>query len=76
MHLIWCYPIWKLSVCLKIDLKLKIDANNAYYLNSYVQEVPVAYILSLVLTFLNILYVWGFLLFSAFFQGKFLGFSS
>jgi len=34
----------------------------------FVQEVPVVYISSLVLTFFkHILYVWGFLLFSVFF---------
>jgi len=49
---------------------LKNDATNAYYLNFYLQ-VPLAYISSLVLTFFNILYVWGFSLFSVFFQGKF-----
>jgi len=68
MHLIWCYPIWKLSVCLKIDLKLKIDANNAYYLNSYVQEVPVAYILSLVLTFFEHFVCLGFFIIFSFFS--------
>ena len=39
----------------------------------YVQ-VPVAYISSLILTFLNILYVCFFIIFCFFFQGKFWGF--
>jgi len=47
---------------------LKFDENNAYYLNFYVQEVPVVYISSLVLTFLKyILYVCFFCYFLFFF---------
>jgi len=42
------------------------DANNAYYPNFYVQ-VPLAYISSLVLTYLNILYVCFFYYFLVFF---------
>jgi len=38
---------------------LKFDANNAYYLNFY-EQVPIVYIASLFLTFLNILHVWVF----------------
>jgi len=47
--------------------------HNVYYLNFYVQ-VPVACFSSLVWLFLNIVYVWGFLLFSVVFSRYVLGF--
>jgi len=49
--------------------------DNCHVFQSGVQE-PLAYILRLVLTFFNILYVWVFLFICIFFQGKFWGFSS
>jgi len=45
---------------------LKIDANNAYYLNFYVQ-VPVAHISSLVLTFFKHFVCLGFFIYFLFF---------
>jgi len=51
----------------RLELVKNLMQINAYYLNFYVQ-VPLAYISSLVLTFLYILYVWVFLLLSGFFS--------